>query len=132
MKKILVLTSVLALAACCFTPEEITQHDEEFAQWNCERVDRKKFQLIYKCPSNLDWIVTAKQQEPNRQFYHGKSLNWDEINSDTEHTYVAVVNFGDTCQGLFHYRVMVKPFDGATKEPYAVISCKTTEESIEK
>ena len=130
MKNILVLGSVLALAACCFTPEEVAQHDEYFAQFGCERVDRKKIHLVYKCPSNVEWLNTLKQQEPTHKFFQNGSLNWEEVNADAEHIYVEVVNVkGGACEEIFHYRVMIRPLDKETKQPYAVLVCATSEEN---
>ena len=126
MKKIIALTSVLALAACGISSEQIAQHDADFA--GCERVDTTKTHLVYKCPSNMEWIAKVKKQEPNALFQDGSNLNWDEINADTEHTYVEVVHgkFGaGVCKEDFHYRTMVKPVvRRESGDFFAVIGCK--------
>ena len=124
MKKIIALTSVLALAACGISSEQIAQHDADFA--GCERVDTTKTHLVYKCPSNLEWIVNVKKSEPTALFQTGGGLIWDDVNADTEHTYVEVVPSkpGTDCKEDFHYRTMVKPFNRETREPFAVVGCK--------
>lgn len=126
MKKILVLGSVLALAACGFSKEDIAMHDADLA--GCERVDTSKLYLLYKCPSNLEWIQALKKQEPTAMFQYkrGDGVDWDAVNADTEHTLVEVSSGKDgRCVENFHYRTMVRPFDMETKEKYAVASCKT-------
>ena len=121
------LTSVLALAACGFSQEQIAQHDADFA--GCERVDTNKMHLVYKCPANMERFTEIMKQEPNVMFLVNGALAWDEINADKEHVYVEVVGRGDnTCEENFHYRTMVKPADFVTKEYYAVFSCKTVKE----
>ena len=120
MKKILVMTSVLALAAC---GNSVKQHDAAFA--GCERVDTTKEHLVYKCPSSQEWIAEVKKQTPNALFKTGGNLVWDEVNADTENTYVEVVlGEAEGCKENFHYRTMVKPFNAETREFYAVIGCK--------
>ncbi|MBQ7409103.1 MAG: hypothetical protein IJV03_00905 [Alphaproteobacteria bacterium] len=124
MKKSLLLVPVLALAACGNSIDiDVAQHDARFAEWKCERIVSDEQHLVYKCPSDLEWIVNVKKQEPNALFQSGSNLNWDEINADTEHTYVEVVpSEPETdCKENFHYRTMVKPI---SKEFYAVIGCK--------
>ena len=125
MKKVLTLASVLALAACGFSQEQIAQHDADFA--GCERVDTSKTHLVYKCPANMERFAEVKAQEPTAMFMDGSALNFDEVNADKEHVYVEVVakNDGD-CKDGFHYRTMVKPVNG--EEMYAVISCKPVAE----
>jgi hypothetical protein len=120
MKKSLLLVSVLALAACG-NSIDVAQHDADFT--GCERIASDEQHLVYKCPSDMEWIVNVKKQEPNALFQYGSNLNLDEINADTEHTYVEVVPSkpGTDCKENFHYRTMVKPI---SKEPYAVIGCK--------
>ena len=121
MKKILLLTSVLALVACG-NSIDTAEMDSYFA--GCERVDTTKAHLVYKCPSSQEWIAEVKKQEPNALFQSGGNLNWDEVNADTEHTYVEVVSSkaGAECKEAFHYRTMVKPVND--EEWYAVIGCK--------
>lgn len=128
MKKILALTSVLALAACGISQEQIAQHDADFA--GCERIATTKTHLVYKCPSNLEWIVNVKKQEPNALFQNGEGLEgawWDAANADTKHTLVEVVHgkYGKgICKEKFHYRTVVKPINVETAEPYAFVGCK--------
>ena len=129
MKKILALTSVLALAACGNSIDTAAM-DAHFA--GCERVDTTKTHLVYKCPSTQEWIVELKKQEPTAMFQEGGNLVWDDVNADVENTYVEVV-FGkwgkvDACAEDFHFRVMVKPFNTETKEMFAVVTCKTPAE----
>ena len=123
MKKILTLTSVLALAACGQSLD-VTQHDADFA--GCERVDTTKTHLVYKCPSDMEWIKEVKKQEPNALFFEGGALVWDDVNADKDHTYVEVVldTKSEACKENFHYRTMVKPFNTDTKEFFAVQGCK--------
>jgi hypothetical protein len=133
MKKIFVLGSVLALAACG-QQIDVAQHDADFA--GCERVDTTKIHLVYKCPSNMDRFAEIKKQEPTALFQMGGGLNWDDVNADKENTYVEVV-FGKygkigECAEDFHYRTMVKPFNTETKEMFAVVSCKTKAEKVEE
>ena len=124
MKKILALTSVLALAAC---GQDVAKHDADFA--GCERVDTTKTHLVYKCPSNMDRFVEIKKQTPTAKFAEGGNLVWDNVNADTENVYVEVVfgEFGkmDGCQEDFHYRTMVKPATEEAEAWYAVATCKT-------
>lgn len=124
MKKIIALTSVLALAACGISSEQIAQHDADFA--GCERVDTTNIHLVYKCPSTMEWVAKVKDQEPNALFQQGGNLNWDEVNADTGYTYVEVVPSkpGTDCKENFHYRTMVKPFNRETREFFAVLGCK--------
>lgn len=122
MKKVMALTSVLALAACGFSQEQIAQHDADFA--GCERVDTTKMHLVYKCPADMERFVEIKKQEPTVLFKMPGSLNLDEVNADTEHVYVEVVKpYSKDCVENFHYRTMVKPVNG--EEMYAVKTCKT-------
>lgn len=127
MKKIFVLGSVLALAACG-NNIDVAQHDADFA--GCERIETTKEHLVYKCPADQEWIATVKTQEPNVKFFRAAALTVDDMSADTEHTYVEVV-LGDAAQGCkedFHYRTMVKPYNAETQEFYAVLSCKTIAE----
>jgi len=126
MKKIFVLGSVLALAACGFSKEDIAMHDADFV--GCERIDTSKLHLVYKCPSNMEWIQAVKQQEPTAQFRTGRGFDWDAVNADVEHTLVEVASGseGGYCKENFHYRTIVKPIN--TEEMYAVVSCKTKAE----
>ncbi|MFQ6727115.1 MAG: hypothetical protein ACLRFF_02045 [Alphaproteobacteria bacterium] len=132
MKKLLVLGSVLALAACGM---DTAKHDADFA--GCERVDTTKTHLVYKCPSNMDRFAEIKKQTPTALFFEGGSLVWDDVNADKENTYVEVV-FGkygniDECVEKFHYRTMVKPMNkDNAEEMYAVVSCKTVAEKTEE
>ena len=123
MKKILALTSVLALAACgnSINTAEIDAH---FA--GCEKIDATESHLVYKCPSDQEWIAGVKAQEPNAKF-----LTWGdneslikEVAQDAQFTLVEVV-LGDKegCQENYHFRTMVKPI--SEEEMWAVISCKT-------
>jgi hypothetical protein len=126
MKKLLTLASVLALAACG-QPLDVAQHDADFE--GCERVDTTKIHLVYKCPASMERFAEIKTQEPTALFKMGGSLNWDEVNADTEHVYVEVVKpHSENCKENFHYRTMVKPFNQETQEWYAVVSCKTPAE----
>ena len=129
MKKILALTSVLALAACG-SSIDTAEMDTHFA--GCERVDTTKAHLVYKCPSSQEWIAELKKQEPTALFQEGSNLNWDDINADTENTYVEVVfgKFGkiDECVEKYHFRTMVKPVEPSSGNYFAVISCKTVAE----
>lgn len=121
MKKIFVLGSVLALAAC---GPDVAKHDADFA--GCERVDTTKTHLVYKCPSSQEWLAAVKKQTPNAQFKEGGNLNWDEVNADKENTYVEVV-FGvsEGCKENFHYRTMIKPMNKDNAEEfYAFIGCR--------
>jgi len=135
MKKLLTLTSVLALAACGISQEQIAQQDADFV--GCERVDTTKTHLVYKCPSNMDRFAGIKKQTPTALFFEGGSLVWDDVNADKENTYVEVV-FGkygkmDECVENFHYRTMVKPVNTENaEEMYAVVSCKTVAEKTEE
>lgn len=125
MKKSLLLVSVLALAACG-NSIDVAKHDARFAEWKCERIASDEQHLVYKCPSDLEWIVNVKKQEPNALFQNGSNLNWDEINADTEHTYVEVVPSepGTDCKENFHYRTMVvKPIVPESGKFFAVIGC---------
>lgn len=122
MKKVLILTSVLALAACSYTLE---QHDADFA--GCERVDTSEKHLVYKCPADMAIFDEVKTIEPNTFFFEKGALVWDEVNADKEHIYVEVVldkEAAEDCDEDFHYRVMVKPFNMKTMEVYAVAGCK--------
>ena len=124
MKKLIALTSVLALAACGQSLD-VAQHDADFA--GCERVDTTKTHLVYKCPANMERFAEVMKQEPTALFFEGSALVWDDINADKEHVYVEVVKpYSENCQEDFHYRTMVKP---SSKDSYAVISCKTVAES---
>lgn len=130
MKKIFVLGSVLALAACG-NGVDVKEMDAHFA--GCERVDTTKAHLVYKCPSSQEWIAVVKKQTPDAMFQTGGNLNWDDVNADTENTYVEVVlgKFGkvDACAEDFHFRTMVKPVNkDQAEEWYAVVSCKTKAE----
>lgn len=121
MKKIFVLGSVLALAACGM---DVAKHDADFV--GCERVDTTKTHLVYKCPSNMERFAEIKTQTPTAMFKEGGNLVWDDVNADKENTYVEVVlGVAENCQENFHYRTMVKPMNkDNAEEMYAVISCK--------
>lgn len=125
MKKIFVLGSVLAVAACGM---DVAKHDADFV--GCERVDTTKTHLVYKCPSNMERFAEIKTQTPNAMFKEGGNLVWDDVNADTENTYVEVVlGVAENCQENFHYRTMVKPMNkDNAEEMYAVTSCKTVVE----
>jgi len=131
MKKIFVLGSVLALAACGQSLD-VAQHDAYFA--GCERVDTKKTHLVYKCPADMERFVEIKKQEPTAMFEMSGSLDWNEVNADTANVYVEVASSkaGTDCQENFHFRTMVKPVNLEKKEMYAVISCKTNVEKAEE
>lgn len=124
MKKVLALTSVLALAACGQSLD-VAQHDADFT--GCERIDTTKTHLVYKCPANMERFAEVKKQEATVMFKEGGALVWDEVNADKENIYVEVVAGNDAgCMEGFHYRTMVKPQNG--EEMYAVVSCKTVAE----
>lgn len=132
MKKIFVLGSVLALAACGISKEQIAQHDADFA--GCERIATTDTHLVYKCPANMEMIANVKAQEPDALFQNGRGIEgWPEVaNADTESVLVEVVHgkFGkiEKCVEDFHYRTIVKPVNTETKEFYAVMTCKTVAE----
>jgi hypothetical protein len=128
MKKILALTSVLALAACG-SSIDTAEMDAHFA--GCERIATSAEHLVYKCPSSQEWIAEVKKQEANAKF-----VTWGEDEAlikeaaqDAKFTLVEVV-FGkygkmDDCAENFHFRTMVKPI---SEEMWAVTSCKTKAE----
>ena len=129
MKKIIALISVLALAACGISQEDIAKQDADFA--GCERIATSATHLVYKCPSNQEWIVNLKKEgrEPNALFQNGKGLEgdwWNVANADKKHTLVEVVygKYGKGCKENFHYRTVVKPINVETQEFYALIGCK--------
>lgn len=115
------LTSVLALAACGFSSEEIAQHDADFAQYECERIAQSGLHLVYKCP-NASPFAEIKTQEPNAKFISGHGFSWEEVNADTEHVYVEVAKGSEGCKEKFHYRTMIRPINKI--ENYAFIGCK--------
>ncbi len=122
MKKTSLLISVLALAACG-NSIDVAKHDARFAEWKCERIASNEQHLVYKCPSDLEWIVNLKNQEPNapfRMFGDDEALI-RETAKDTSVTLVEVV-LGDSagCKEDFHYRTMVKPI---SEELYTVVGC---------
>ena len=124
MKKILALTSVLALAAC--GQDVAKQHDADFA--GCERIDTNKTHLVYKCPADMERFAEVKKQAATVMFKEGGALVWEEVNADTANVYVEVVlGEAENCADNFHYRTMVKP--AVDDEMYAVISCKTVAEA---
>lgn len=114
MKKALLLTSVLALAAC---GNDVAKYDAVFA--GCERVDTNKTHLVYKCPADMERFASVKTMAADSMFQEGGALVWDEVNADTANLYVEVVLAGDN-----ECRVMVKPTNG--EEMYAVVTpCET-------
>ena len=121
MKKVLTLTAVLVLAACGFSQNQVAQHDARFA--GCERVETTWLHLVYKCPSDMEWIQEAKKQEPNAMFKQGSILVRNNVNADIEHTYVEVVPGRFRQCKDFHYRVMIRPFDAKSKEYFAFAGC---------
>ena len=125
MKKVLTLTSVLALAACGQSLD-VTQHDADFA--GCERVDTTKAHLVYKCPADMERFAQVKTMEANAVFQESGALDMAAISADTTSVYVEVVSSkpNTDCAENFHYRTMVKPVNG--EEMYAVITCKTPAE----
>ena len=123
MKKILCLTSVLALAACGFSNENVAEHDADFAKYNCERIAKSAVHLVYKCPADLDWVKEIKKQEPNTIFKSGHGFDWDVVNADTEHVLIEVAQGGEGCKENFHYRTMIKPIN-KNGENYAFKGCK--------
>ena len=123
MKKIFVLVSVLALAACGLSKNEVAENDALFAQYNCERIVKSASHLVYKCPVDLEWFATVKQNEPNALFMSGKGFDWDAVNSDTEHFLVEVVPGSEGCKENYHFRTMIRPINN-DKEYYAFIGCK--------
>lgn len=127
MKKTLILTSFIGLIVFGANATTIEEHDADFT--GCERVDTTEEHLVYKCPSDVEWVQNIKNSgvEPNAMFQTGGELNFDVVNSDTEHTYVEVVRgkYGKGyCEEDFHYRTMVKPINFETDEYYAVVGCK--------
>lgn len=126
MKKILALTSVLALAACGVSEKEIAKHDADLA--GCERIATSAEHLVYKCPADMEKFAEVKKQEANAKF-----LTWGEDESlikeaaqDAQFTLVEVVlGKSEGCKENFHYRTMVKPI---SEEMWAVVSCETVAE----
>ena len=125
MKKVLTLTSILALAACGQSLD-VAQHDADFA--GCERVDTSRTHLVYRCPANMERFAEIMKQEPTVMFVEKGALVWDEVEADAEHVYVEVTSKFHDCVDGFGYRTKVKPFNAETKEFYAVASCKTVAE----
>jgi len=125
MKKILFFASLMVFVVCCANAVTVEEHDADFV--GCQRVDTTEEHLVYKCPSDMEWIVNLKNSgvEPSGLFYEGGNLNWEEINADIENTYIEVVLIDSNgCKEDFHYRTMIKPFNIETKEPFAVSGCK--------
>lgn len=119
MKKILCLTSVLALAAC---GQDYSKYDSIFD--GCERIETTEFHLVYKCPADQKWAQEVKQLKPTGKFRAGGHLNLEELYADTAHVY-AEVSFNDKnfCKEDFTIRTMVaKPVKGG--ENWAVIGCR--------
>lgn len=117
MKKILTLTSVLALAAC---GNHVKEMDNHFA--GCERIETTKVHLVYKCPANQEWAQKVKLLKPTGKFRAGGHFNLDEMYNDTANVYVEVsLNDKNLCKEDFTIRTMVaKP----GKDNWAVIGCK--------
>lgn len=122
MKKYFALISILGLAACG-NSMDVSKHDARFAEWGCERFAADEQHLVYKCPSNLEWIVSLKKEQPTGMF-----LTWGndealikETAKDESVTLVEVV-LGDSngCKDDFHYRTMIRPIG---EEPYAFLGC---------
>lgn len=121
MKKVLALTSVLALAAC---GNDVAKYDAMFA--GCERADTTKLHLVYKCPADMERFASVKTQAADAMFQEGGALVWDEVNADTANVYVEVVLGADN-----ECRVMVKPQNG--EEMYAVVTpCETPAPAAEE
>ena len=118
MKKILVLTSALALTAC---NEDYSRYDSFFV--GCERLETTKVHLIYKCPSDQEWAQQAKRYLPNTKFKADTKLNLEELYADTAHLYLEVaLNEKKFCKENFTIRAMIaKPVEG---DNWAVIGCK--------
>ena len=60
MKKLFLILPVVALAAC---GDNYSKYDSIFT--GCERIETTKFHLVYKCPTNQEWVQQVKQLEPN-------------------------------------------------------------------
>jgi len=122
MKKHLALISVLALAACG-NSVDVSKHDARFAGWNCERIATNEQHLVYKCPSDLQWIVDLKKNEPNAKF-----LTWGDdevlIKETAKDEKVALVEVvlgvSAGCKDDFHYRTMIRPIG---EEYWAYLGC---------
>ena len=128
MKKVIALTSILALAACSsgISQEEIAKHDADFAQWNCERIATSNRHLVYKCPTSKH-LSNIRKEQPNGDLstYDGQENLIVETSKDESVTMIEVV-LGDSgnCKENFHYRTVIRPIDYQTKEPYAFFGCR--------
>ena len=130
MKKVIALTSILALAACSsgISQNDIAKNDANFM--GCERVDTSNIHLVYKCSVNsIAWAKPIRKREPNCMFISGGNLNWNAVNADVEYTYVEIIKT-KSCEEGFEYRAMVKPFNLETREYFAVSGCMEYEKSL--
>ena len=119
MKKVLALTSVLALAAC---GQNYSKYDSIFV--GCERIETTEFHLIYKCPADQEWVQEVKKSQPNGKWRAGGQFNLDEMYADTEHVYAEVsLNDKGECKEDFTIRTMIaKPVEGG--DNWAFIGCR--------
>lgn len=101
MKKYIVpaIIALLPLASFAEEPEAPVKpqyNTELFA--TCTSLEENDIHVIYQCPTDIDWIVELKQNEPNAMFQQGPNSDevWNLVmkETDPDHDYVEV-SFAD-------------------------------------
>ncbi len=86
MKFLLLILPVLVLGGCYNDSKNI-----ENTMTDCERIAKTSTHIVYKCPSDLEWVQNVKALESS-----GKWVDWSgldktkipDMTNDTEYTYV--------------------------------------------
>ncbi len=92
---------------------------------NCTLLEENEFHALYQCPSDTEWIVNVKQNEPTGMFKYNFDNDENVFNlvmNDTEHEYIEVAfNEVDICAENYTIRTRIKqPSD----ENWAFVGCR--------
>ena len=140
MKKYIIPAIIALLPLVSFAEEAeapvTPQYNTELFD-TCTPLEENDTHVIYQCPTDIDWIVELKQNEPNAMFQEAPNREeaWTLVMFDTEQNYVEVsfadINNGMCEEGQTPVRVKIKnsEMSDAPEEPleakfWAFVGCK--------
>lgn len=129
MKKLIIPVIIALLPLASFAEETevpITpQYNTELFD-ACVSLEKNETHIIYQCPTDIDWVVELKQNEPNAMFQAGPSSDeiWNLVmkETDPDHDYVEVA-FADINRNICE--------DGETPVRIKITNPKITDEPVE-
>ena len=107
-----------------FSFAEIPEYNTDAFQ-DCTILETNDDHVIYQCPTDIQWIIDVKQNEPNGMFRY----NFDDdenifelVLNDTEHDYIEIAfNDPDFCEEDYTIRTKINQ---PGEDFWAFVGCK--------